>query len=237
MNYLKPELLEQLAAEYVLGTLHSGARRRFEQLMMESYRIRSTVWEWEQHINPIAKNIPDILLPDSIWKGIQQRINPPYFAQTADKQTGWRSLFLWQSWGAVSTAFAIVLALFISLQTPPKVDRLNQVAVFNNEKNEPLWLISSNTETGQLAIKPINAQAVAVDNKAFELWMLPTSGQPRSLGLMPVSGKKQEMVLSPQLLSILQSSQGLAISLEPSGGSLTGLPTGPVVYQAPLIEL
>jgi len=235
MNYLKPELLEQLAAEYVLGTLHGGARRRFEQLMMESYPIRSAVWEWEQQINPIANNVPKVPPPDSIWKGIDERINPQ--TRIEDKQTGWRSLFLWQSWGAMSTAIAVVLAIFIAYQTSAPVDALNQVAVFNDDQNQPLWLVSSNTKTGQLAIKPINAEALEVDNKAFELWMLPTNGQPRSLGLLPVSGKRQEMVLSPQLLSVLQATNGLAISLEPLGGSPTGLPTGPVLYQAPILAL
>jgi len=233
MNYLKPDLLEHLAAEYVLGTLKGGARRRFEQLMMESYRIRSAVWEWEQNLSPIVENIPDRPVPDAIWKGIEHRINP----QTEPKKSTWKNLFLWQSWGALSTAFAVVLAVFISIQTPTEVEQSGQVAIFNGEKNEPLWLVSSSKETGQLSIKAINAQAVAVDNKAFELWMLPTSGQPRSLGLMPVTGGKQEMVLSPQLLSVLQSTNGLAISLEPLGGSPTGLPTGPVLYQAPIVEL
>jgi len=233
MNYLKPDLLEHLAAEYVLGTLHGGARRRFEQLMMESYKIRSVVWQWEQSLSPIADNVPDIPLPDSIWNSIHQRINP----EIEQKTTGWKSLFLWQSLGVFSTAFTLFLALFISFQSPTDIEQFNQIAVFNDEKHQPLWLVSSNTTSGQLSIKALNAQAVAVDHKAFELWMLPASGQPKSLGLMPVSGKKQEMLLSPQLLGILQSTSGLAISLEPLGGSPTGLPTGPVLYQAPIVAL
>jgi anti-sigma-K factor RskA len=126
------------------------------------------------------------------------------------------------------------LVVFIT-QQPAPVLMHDQLALFNDDSDQPLWLVSGSSESGQLSIKPINTQAVAVDNKAFELWMLPTSGQPKSLGLMPVSNKETKMVLSPQLLSVLQNSKGLAISIEPKGGSPTGLPTGPVVYQAPLI--
>ena len=88
-----------------------------------------------------------------------------------------------------------------------------------------------------LVVKAINAEAVAIDNKAFELWTLPASGQPRSLGLLPVTEQRVEVILSPQLLAILQNTAGLAVSVEPPGGSPTGLPTGPVVYQTSILEL
>ena len=35
MNYIRPDLLDRLAAEYVIGTLHGGARRRFQRLLRE----------------------------------------------------------------------------------------------------------------------------------------------------------------------------------------------------------
>lgn len=228
MNYLKPERLEKLASEYVLGTLRGGARRRFERVLMESYQARLAVWAWEQQINPLAQSLEPIQPPKRVWRNIQQRIQPE--AKTSTNS----GLKWWQGWSALSTAFALVLAVFIAFQPGPTGVQ-NQLALFNDEAAQPLWLVTGSTETGQLSIKAINAQAVAVDNKAFELWMLPTSGKPRSLGLMPVSSEATEMVLSPQLLGILQNSQGLAISIEPEGGSPTGQPTGPVVYQAPLI--
>lgn len=228
MNYLKPELLERLASEYVLGTLQGGARRRFERVMMESYKARQAVWGWEQQVNPLAQSVKAVQPPKRVWQKIQQRIHPQ------NQSTAWFTLKWWQGWSALSTAFALVLAIFIT-QQPAPIAMQDQMALFNDDAAQPLWLVTGNSESGQLAIKPINAQAVAVDNQAFELWMLPTSGQPKSLGLMPVSNQDIKMVLSPQLLNILQNSKGLAISIEPKGGSPTGLPTGPVVYQAPLI--
>src|SRR3989442_2452755 len=62
-------------------------------------------------------------------------------------------------------------------------------------------------------------------NRALELWALPGSGAPRSLGLISASGatvvKKGK---------VLEGATGLAVSLEPAGGSPTGAPTGPVLY-------
>ena len=229
MNYLKPELLERLAAEYVLGTLHGGARRRFERIMMDSFRARQAVWAWEQQINPMAEAVQAVKPPPRVWRKIKQRINPE------PTGAGFLGRYGWQFWSAASTAVAMALVLFIAIQ-PTSVPPQDQLALFNDAAAQPLWLVTGNTQTGQLSIKPINAQAVVVDNQAFELWMLPSSGQPRSLGLMPVSSQSTQLVLSPQLLSVLQNSSGLAISIEPKGGSPTGQPTGPVVYQAPLIS-
>ncbi|MFV1872862.1 MAG: anti-sigma factor domain-containing protein [Oleiphilus sp.] len=228
MNYLKPELLEHLASEYVLGTMPRRSRRRFDRIMMDSYRARQAVWDWEQRINPLAQSVESVEPPKHAWKNIQQRIHP------AKAEAKSFSLTWWQSWSALSTAFALVLALFIALQPTPSAMQ-DQIALFNDDAAQPLWLVTGSSESGQLSIKPINAKAVAIDDKAFELWMLPTAGSPKSLGLMPVSNQATKMVLSPQLLGILQQSQGLAVSIEPRGGSPTGLPTGPVVYQAPLI--
>lgn len=229
MNYLKPELLEQLAAEYVLGTMRGSARRRFERLMMDSYKARNAVWEWEQQINPMVEALPGQAPPRKIWKKIEQRINP-------QQQKSESTLWFWRSWSAVSAALVIVLAIAITQQALIQPGQPDQIAMFNDEQAKPLWLITTNSRTGKLVVKPINAQAVAVDNQAFELWMLPKQGNPQSMGLMPVSGSAVETVLSPQLLNILQNSDGLAISLEPEGGSPTGLPTGPVVYQAPIVN-
>ncbi len=212
------------------------ARLRFERLQMESYRVRQSVWEWEQRLYPMSDGIEDETPPDTLWRDIQQRIHPQKAESTPSR---WRSLFSWRSWGAVATTMAGVLAVMISLQSPPPGVGLSEdyMAVFNNPEAQPLWMISSDLQTGEISIRAVNAMAAAVD-KTFELWMLPAGNvAPRSLGLMPVSGNKQKYVLSPALVDILRNAKGLAVSIEPTGGSPTGVPTGPVVYQAELIAI
>ena len=65
--------------------------------------------------------------------------------------------------------------------------------------------------------------------------MLPGEGSPVPMGLMNETGTQSEHV-SIELLSRLAQAKGLAISIEPTGGSPTGLPTGPVVYTAALVS-
>ena len=47
MNLLLGELPDRLAAEYVLGTLTGGARRRFDALLPAHPTLRRAVTGWE----------------------------------------------------------------------------------------------------------------------------------------------------------------------------------------------
>ena len=72
--------------------------------------------------------------------------------------------------------------------------------------------------------------------KTYELWVLPTKegGAPVSLGLLPRSGEARRVLSAAQRAALAGASQ-LAVSIEPDGGSPTGLPTGPVVHVVPLV--
>ena len=63
----------------------------------------------------------------------------------------------------------------------------------------------------------------------LELWMLPDGQPPRSLGVLPAGGIARVPLVGPSDAA-LADIPALAVSLEPAGGSPTGLPTGPVLY-------
>jgi anti-sigma-K factor RskA len=73
--------------------------------------------------------------------------------------------------------------------------------------------------------------------QAHELWALPAEkgGAPKSLGLIP-AGDKGNIRLVAAADQSLRNVPALAISLEPTGGSKTGLPTGPVLASGPCIK-
>lgn len=88
---------------------------------------------------------------------------------------------------------------------------------------------------------PVNRRlvlAVAGDmpgahDKSHELWVIPAGGIPRSLGTMP-AGKRMHMDLAETIAELLRQGSTIAISVEPSGGSPTGAPTGPVIASGAL---
>jgi anti-sigma-K factor RskA len=71
-------------------------------------------------------------------------------------------------------------------------------------------------------------------DRVLELWSVPPQGQPASLGLIKADGVT---VLRSQRLpaTLLKGgTSALAVSVEPPGGSPTGVPTGPVVFAGKL---
>ncbi|HAN29081.1 MAG TPA: anti-sigma factor, partial [Haliea salexigens] len=63
---------------------------------------------------------------------------------------------------------------------------------------------------------------------------LTDAGVPVSLGLLPQSGSLTISLGSAERAALERSST-LAVSLEPPGGSPKAVPTGPVLYTAPLL--
>ncbi|MEP6135786.1 MAG: hypothetical protein ABJ220_19445, partial [Marinobacter sp.] len=107
-----PERIEALAAEYVLGSLHGSARRRFERWMMESVRVRQEVWFWEEKLGHLGARIEEEQPPASVWAGIERRLWPrddkPGSAVAANDASG---RWFWPGWSMLATAAALVLAV------------------------------------------------------------------------------------------------------------------------------
>ncbi len=241
MRYTNPQLLQHLASEYVLGTLSGRARRRFESLMRDSYHVRSAVWHWERQLGPLAQAAGSVQPSPLVWEQVLERTGGKAAAQAEREITRERwfeRLGLWRGLSLVATAAAVVLAVLL-VRSPTEVTPQAQqyVAVVNGDQAQPLWLVRVDLQQGRVAIRSINAPAPAPAN-AYELWIVPAGGAaPRSRGLLPTGTASVDAELAAELRPLLASAQGLAVSLEPAGGSPTGAPTGPVVYQAAILSI
>lgn len=232
-----PERVESLAAEYVLGSLKGKARARFERWMMESGRVRQEVWYWEEKLGPLSDPVPGQAPPASVWRKIEHRLWPQ---QAASKTAGARGF--WPAWGLMATAAALVLAVMLVQQPlqplqPPDAatDARFAGAIVKADVADPLWLVSGAGGDSRLRLRTVAANS-AEAGKDYELWIVPESGNPLSLGVVPVGGVFQ-VELTDQARRILSESRTLAISLEPTGGSPTGAPTGPILHVTTLYEL
>lgn len=241
MRYDNPQLVQRLASEYVLGTLTGRARRRFESWMRDSYQVRSAVWHWERQLSSLAEATSGVQPRARVWEQVLERTGGKAAAQAEREiaRARWfERLGLWRGLSLVATAAAVVLAVLLA-RTPTEVAPQAQqyVAVVNGPQSQPLWLVRADVQQGRLAIRSINATAPAPAN-SYELWILPAGGAaPRSLGLLPTGTASVDAELPVELRSLLASAQGLAVSLEPAGGSPTGAPTGPVIYQAAILSI
>jgi anti-sigma-K factor RskA len=79
-----PELLDRLAASYSLGTLHGGARRRFEQLAREYPQVRAAALLWQGRWSAFSE-VQTPVQPDAVvWTRIVNLLQ----AENASHQTG-----------------------------------------------------------------------------------------------------------------------------------------------------
>jgi anti-sigma-K factor RskA len=222
---------QALAAEYALGTLRGAARRRFERLMGERPEWREEAERWSQRLAGLAAGVPEVDPPPRLWSRIQARIEPA----RAESPRG--ALRWWKALAAVASVAAVVLAItFIVAQQPAVI--APQVALLKDEQARTGWLVRLATgKTGHPEIRVLVEGVAPIPDRVFELWALPGAGAPPvSLGLLPVQGDAV-LAVSEQVRPILEQGAALAVSVEPPGGSPTGQPTGPVLYQGKLASI
>ena len=106
------------------------------------------------------------------------------------------------------------------------------VVVLAGTDAKPVLVASADRLSRYLSVKPVARVELAAD-RTLELWMLPDGANPRSLGLISATGVARVALPAPAD-DALRNIPALAVSLEPRGGSPTGLPTGPVLYSGPV---
>jgi anti-sigma-K factor RskA len=88
---LARDTIHALAAEYVVGTLHGRARRRFEAMARDDREVAAIVERWEAQLTPLAEGISPIEPPARLWGAIEARIAPPRSASVSSADAFWRT--------------------------------------------------------------------------------------------------------------------------------------------------
>jgi len=236
MNYQNPELRDRLAAEYALGTLRGAARRRFQRLMSEDSTLRDLTLNWEMRLNDMAAIAKPVTPRPQLWQAIERALGPvprPQHERPGLLTWLWESLGFWRASTFGAAAVAAALILFIAVGRPPVAPESRYIAVLIDEKATPVLVASLEAIDGKLSIKSVKPTTVAA-NQDLELWLLPPQqgAAPRSLGVL----KGMQALVKLTQGDANDLTQGaLAVSLEPSGGSPTGAPTGPVLFSGAIV--
>ena len=224
-------LRQKLAAEYVLGTLKGGARRRFEGWMFHDADLRNITAAWQQRLAPMAEFAGDVAPPKRVWTGIERRLN------LKGKARGWQfwlseNLAFWRNLGLVSSAAAALLLVVVITRTTD-VPSISYVATLTDDKAQSALLVTADSRHHALDVRVITSAQVAAD-KSLELWAVPKSGNPRSLGLIGAQGSR--LALTDKAIG--DDVALLAVTLEPKGGSPNpNGPTGPILYKGAWVRL
>ena len=233
-----PALQQKLAAEYVLGTLRGGARRRFETWMRQDAALQHVVREWQGNLMPMAEFSKAKRPASSVWIALEKRLK----LNIDDRWTFLRKLLedlnFWRGLGVVSTTAALVMvSVLLSRQVEQTLPVNNYVATLSDDKSQPIAVISSDVKHKQLVVRFVTSQAVASD-KSLELWAVSKEGKVKSLGLVASNNGTNSFTINMPENMTPDNTPLLAVTLEPKGGSGNPeKPSGPIIFKGNWLQL
>lgn len=218
---------ELLAAEYALGVLDGIDRATAEQRMARDRGFARQVAAWEQRLTPWAAEIPEMLPSPHVWDRIAGALPPQ-----PPRAGLWQSLAFWRGLSlAAGVLAAACLAALIYLGTFTQTEPLVATIEGGGQRH---FVATIDVKRGTIAIVPAAFRSDAT--RVPELWLIPPDGKPRPVGLLRADAPVT-LTLSGDLAGLAKNNAVLAVSLEPPGGSTTGLPTGPVIGTGKLTNL
>ena len=232
-----PDLIDRLAAEYALGVMRGGARRRLEQLARRQPAIQAAIGQWQSRLTGIGELQPGAEPVDKVWCGIEERLGWKAAADAAAPagfwQRLWRAPSFWRT-TTLAAALVAVVAVGLNLRLAHQLASApiaNAVAVLIDDRAQPAVLVTWDAASQSLTVRRLD-QLPLDPAQALQLWALPASGKPRSLGVIG-----QHRALRLTVAQPVSEAPMLAISVEPQGGSPDpNGPTGPVVFKGKLID-
>ena len=234
-RYENRELRDKLASEYVLGTLTGRARARFQSLLRYDRELRQIVVAWEARLAPLALTASEIAPPARVWRAIEERIR-----RSGARSGWWESLGFWRTLATVSTTFALILGV-VGVMTPRIETPMSTVAVMADDTGQAAmvvaWPSMKSMREPHIRVKIVQDHPTMAPTTSWELWLLPGGkAAPVSLGLVSLD-PVQVMKVPPALAGKMQGAQGMALTIEPAGGSPTGAPTGPMIFKGQCVTI
>lgn len=253
-----PELLDQIASSYALGTLRSGARRRFEGMAREHPSVRAAAIVWQTRVAGLNELQLQQQPDPAVWAGIvrllraeqedpiQTGTSPDHNrAATQTAQRWWSRLGWWRGAavaGACATLLAVVTGWNLHGQSSAEVARLQAqlhamprdayVAVLHDDKSAASMLVTFDPRNNRLTLQRVGNFRESAD-QSLQLWAIEPNSGPRSLGVL----NRSELLRLVASEADVRDASALAISLEPRGGVPgSGGPTGPVLFSGTLIQ-
>jgi anti-sigma-K factor RskA len=230
---LSPDDRDWLAAEHALGLTDGDALAEARHLTATDPAFRTEVRRWSTRLAPLLDEIDPVTAPAHLLPAIERRLVPSgRVLDLTQRVRRWKVA----TGGMTALAASLALALLVQPRQVPLATRpaaaahAPMVAMLEGGPNR---LVATWNGDRSLMVVPASVSA-AEGGHSHQLWMIPKDGKPRSMGVMPEGPMQLEV--EPATAILLADGATFAVSLEPSGGSPTGLPTGPVIASGALVR-
>lgn len=253
MRYDKPELMRQLAAEYVIGTLQGAARKRFEALVETNDEARFQRDFWEQRLAEFGQVLHPVSPPVAVRSEVLRRAaTPDATPKAAPAARRWhlrrrhRAMLTYVA--GFATAASLVVAFLLGQRNPvaPPAPSMPKIAVQIEEpapERLPMYAaqvrMPSSSMGWLLSVTPDHQRLVAVaaddllqiGRHRLQLWCVVPGAAPVPMGELPVERDASAEFEIP--VSVRGHAQvSFIVTLEPEHGPGAYGPAGPVMHEA-----
>ena len=219
-----PDDRSVLAAELALGLLDGDALQQARALQRDDVNFADEVDAWVRHFELLFAQWPAHEAPASLLRRVQAAAG--ITAANDNRSTFWK----WTTAGASAVAAALAIAMLNqpvvrTLPPTPLEVAPRTIAVAFDLGDEP-GAVPALVNLTDRRIRVSTGLDIPAGRIA-QLWLIEGQEAPKPIGLFERSGNGLTATIT--LDRDLPAGAVLAISIEPPGGSPTGLPTGPVV--------
>lgn len=234
-RYQNPELFEQLAIEYAVGSMQGRARKRFEALMDTHFYLRAVVDAYENKFAHLVELLPDAEPPKKVWNNIEAHIDASIAVKNKEEKTPWwKTGFFKQSFGFAAMALIVSAVLLFNPMDKTTFNTATAYsAVLESDSSEPIAFTKIRKSDMKLSVDIM--KPVQIDNDMeLTLWCHPKGGgMPMKMGTISKSGKTEIKISKEEWQSMKDIGQ-LAISIEHKNDKSVRQPTGKILLKGQL---
>jgi anti-sigma-K factor RskA len=226
--------------------------------MVGSVEPRPEVWDRIKAATGLGEPQAALVLPEAPPPAATETVAPAAAVDTSNVVRLSAQAKRWRNVATFTTAIAAALVAMIAVQAyrpellpdglrpKPRVQVVEvktpsvpaasaqYVALLQKDSGSPAFILTVDGATRNFTVRRVGA--VPEPGKSYELWLVSDKLQrPRSLGVIGGNDFTIRPVLSAYDPDTVNKAT-YAVTLEPEGGSPTGVATGPIVFTGKLIE-
>ena len=232
-----PETIERLTAEYAMGSMPAGARRRMDTLMRERQDITQAVWAWHDTLSGAMLAQQPMAVAPAQWTRLEQRL---FQSKAVPPPTKWAWLLRWFDRIPVG---GLAVGLMMGLVVPTAWDSLqgstqsstastqlpeSYVGVLATSDGKSGLIVSSLRKGVTVDLKQLSP-AVVGSGQTLYLWSIDKAGQLHAIAPIP-NGRFVSARLAEPAEKTFSQAVELAVSVEPLSVKPTK-PSGVFVYR------
>ncbi|HEY8576225.1 MAG TPA: anti-sigma factor [Devosia sp.] len=217
-----------LVAEYVLGLLSAAEHDRVGRLIEDDAALRAERDFWVGRFAALNAEYEETPVPQHLYAAIEARAFGDRVA-AGRKVSWWDNLVLWRGIAAGALAVAVAAVGFNLMQPRFDADQMavQLVAALQAQQGSGVEFLAV-YDQGQQQVRITSLRGEPVPDRDFELWYINGDQPAVSMGVVPVN-QRLEIPLDAAARANIGPGTVLAVTLEQTGGSPTGVAQGPIV--------